>query len=196
MITGAKSAVSHFHQRLYQIGTTRRILTKSSFAALIAFLACGPVRASDAAQPIAASPQATTCATATVWWSELLAPETEHLTEFYAKVMGWNTKIVDAENQSGPARTPDDRYTIFMDGQREIAGLMKANHPDAIYTTVGWFTYMQVPDVKAAAAKALEAGGKILREPTETTEGHMIAVISDPMGNTFGLVTPAKKTPC
>lgn len=197
MMMRVKNTTSQFNKRPSHSGTVRKILAVSAFAAVAALMPLGLAQAANTGEPPAAVPQASTCSrTATVWWSELLAPETDRLTDFYAKVMGWNTKIVDAEDQSEPARTPDDRYTIFMDGQREIAGLMKANHPEAVHTTVGWFTYMQVPDVEAAVAKALEAGGNVLREPTETAEGHIIAVISDPMGNAFGLVTPAQKNPC
>lgn len=204
MMMQVTSTASQIRKHPSQSGTARKMLLASAFVAIAGLVATGPARATNTAEqqpPTAvvtpAVPQTSTCArTATVWWSELLAPETERLTDFYAKVMGWNTKIVDAEDQSEPARTPDDRYTIFTDGQREIAGLMKANHPEAAHTTVGWFTYMQVPDVEAAVAKAVQAGGRVLREPTESAEGHMIAVISDPMGNAFGLVTPANNSRC
>ncbi len=208
MMMRVTTMASQIRKHPSQSGTVRKMLAASAFLAIAGLVATGPARATNtaeqapaaapAAAAAAAAPQSsTTCSrTATVWWSELLAPETERLTDFYAKVMGWNTKIVDAEDQSEPARTPDDRYTIFSDGQREIAGLMKANHPEAVHTTVGWFTYMQVPDVEAAVAKAVQAGGKVLREPTESSEGHIIAVISDPMGNAFGLVTPANNSRC
>lgn len=201
MMMRVTSTASQIRKHSSQSGTVRKMLAASAFVAIAGLVATGPARATNTAEqaPVAATtaPQATTCArTPAVWWSELLAPETEQLTDFYAKVMGWNTKIVDAEDQSEPARTPDDRYTIFTDGVREVAGLMKANHPEAAHTTLGWFTYMQVPDVEAAVAKAVLAGGRVLREPTESSEGHIIAVISDPMGNAFGLVTPANNSRC
>ena len=131
-----------------------------------------------------------------IWWNELLAPETEKLTAFYAKVIGRKTKIVDVEDQRRPARSPQDRYTIFMDGDQEVAGLMRANHPEAIHSRAGWFTYIQVADVEVAAETAQAEGGTILREPTEISDGSNVAVVSDPMGNVFGLVTPPKKGPC
>jgi len=202
MMMRVTSTASQIRKHPSQSGTVRKMLVASAFVAIAGLVAIGPARATNTAeQPPAAAavpaPQAATCSrTASVWWSELLAPETERLTDFYAKVMGWNTKIVDAEDQSEPARTPDDRYTIFTDGVREVAGLMKSNHPEAAHTALGWFTYMQVPDVEAAVAKAVQAGGKLLREPTESAEGHIIAVVSDPMGNAFGLVTPANNSRC
>ena len=131
-----------------------------------------------------------------IWWNELLAPDTDKLTDFYSKVIGWKTKVVDAENQTMPARTPNDRYTVFMDGDQEIAGLMRANHPEAIHAGLGWFTYIQVENVESAVATAQANGGSVLRPIMETDDGNRIAVISDPMGNVFGLVTPAASKGC
>jgi predicted enzyme related to lactoylglutathione lyase len=160
------------------------------------FLTSAPAQSNETAANRPAAETSTCPRAGVVWWSELLAPETERLTEFYAKVMGWNTKIVDAEDQAQPARSPEDRYTVFMDGDHEVAGLMRANHPEAVHSVVGWFTYIQVADVDAAAAKARTAGGTIMRPPVETADGNRIAVISDPMGNVFGLVTPARAGRC
>ena len=198
MMMRVTSTASQIRKHSSQSGTVRKMLAASAFVAIAGLVATGPARATNTAEqaPVAATtaPQATTCArTPAVWWSELLAPETEQLTDFYAKVMGWNTKIVDAEDQSEPARTPDDRYTIFTDGVREVAGLMKANHPVAAHSGLGWFTYIQVEDVDATANKVVANGGTVLRHPVETETGDRIAVISDPMGNVFGIVTPADK---
>lgn len=131
-----------------------------------------------------------------IWWSELLAPETEKLTDFYAKVIGWNVKVVDADDPTRPATTPDNRYTIFLGGDEEVAGLMKANHPLAAHSGVGWLTYIEVDDVEETIEKVIASGGTILREAWETENGDEIAVISDPMGNVFGIVTPAEKSSC
>jgi hypothetical protein len=153
-----------------------------------------PARATEEVAVSEPAVEATACPGAgTIWWSELLAPETDKLTEFYASVVGWTTKVVDVENQAQAPVNPDDRYTIFSNGTSETAGLMKANHPGAVHSGVGWFTYIQVADVDASVAKATAGGGTVLRQPAETQDGHRIAVVSDPMGNVFGLVTPAKK---
>ena len=197
MTEKSKDGISQLGEQPYQNRTMRKKPMTVAFGALsVIALACVLGPASNVS-PARAAPEASTCARGgVVWWNELLAPETEKLTDFYAKVIGWKTKIVDAEDQSQPARTPSDQYTIFMDGDQEVAGLMRANHPEAIHSGVGWFTYIQVADVEAAAAKAQATGGTVLRAPSETADGSLIAVVSDPMGNVFGLVTPAKKAPC
>ena len=172
-----------------RIRTGRKIILRTALAAV-----AGAMLVSMPAQRYAtAGPDSGCSRPGTIWWSELLAPETERLTEFYSKVIGWKAKVVDAEDPSQPPRSPADRYTIFMDGDQEVAGLMRANHPDAIHSGVGWFTYIQVADVEVAAATAKASGGSVLRAPEETPDGHRIAVISDPMGIVFGIITPSKK---
>jgi hypothetical protein len=45
-------------------------------------------------------------------------------------------------------------------------------------------------------AKVKLNGGTILRHPIETADGNRIALVSDPAGTIFGLVTPAAKPEC
>ena len=127
-----------------------------------------------------------------VWWNELLAADTEKLAVFYADVVGWTIKSVDTENTKLPAQTFEDRYILFMNGFQEMGGLMKSSHRDAAHSGAGWFMYIHVSDVDAAVTKVEEKGGKVLRAVVTTGEGDRIAVVSDPLGNVFGLVTPAK----
>jgi predicted enzyme related to lactoylglutathione lyase len=171
----------------------RKTVLRIALAAVAGVALAGILPQRNHAAPLNSPPDTGCTRAGAIWWNELLAPETERLTEFYAKVIGWITRVVDAEDETQPARTPADRYTVFMDGDQEVAGLMRANHPEAIHSGVGWFTYIQVADVDVAAATAKAIGGTVLRSPMETPEGHRIAVVSDPMGIVFGLVTPAKK---
>ena len=183
----------------YKSVTAARPLLRTSFSKFAiagvtaVLLATAPAQADQTTTTLTPSGPATCDGVGTIWFSELLAPETDRLTEFYAKVMGWTTRIVDAEDQRQPPTSAEDRYTIFLNDDEDVAGLMRANHPVAIHSGTGWFTYIQVADVHATSAMAQANGGTILRAPLETPEGHWIALISDPMGNKFGLVTPNKK---
>lgn len=183
--------------RSFRSGTPWNRVSRLAASAIVGLiLSCTTVGADEAAVTQAAPEPAVCSGAGFVWWNELLAPETEKLTDFYAKVIGWSAKIVDAEDQSRPPATPNDQYTIFMMGDQEVAGLMKANHPVAIHSSVGWFTYIQVADVELAVTAAQTNGGTILRHPIENPDGSRFAVVSDPMGNVFGLVTPKKKGTC
>jgi predicted enzyme related to lactoylglutathione lyase len=198
MTEQANSKVSRPGQRSSHIRTAQAGATAVALAVMAGLTLAGAVWAQVKDEPAAGSSPETACGRAgAVWWNELLAPETEKLGEFYAKVIGWNTKVVDVEDQSQPPRTPNDRYVVFMDGgDQEVAGLMSANHPEAIHSRAGWFTYIQVANVDLAAAIAQATGGTVVRQPADTSDGNRVAVISDPAGNAFGIVTPAKKGPC
>ena len=51
-----------------------------------------------------------------------------------------------------------------------------------------WLYYFNVEAVDAAAARAAEAGGQVLREPTEVPGGQWIVHCTDPQGALFAMV--------
>ena len=171
-----------------------RSLAGMKFMILLSVLAFVPVQnAGSQETPETATPARLACSRpGQVWWNELLTSDTDKLAAFYADVIGWTTKVVDPENTKLPARTVEDRYVLFGDGSQEAAGLIKSGHRAAAHSGAGWFMYIQVSDVDAALTKVEEKGGKVLRSPITTGEGDRIAVVSDPLGNAFGLVTPSK----
>lgn len=199
MSNSFSNVASHIGAPVFRNRLDRRIGTVTSLAvtALACFMFSGsPVQAAEQATDSTPAQQQTCSNAGTIWWSELLAPETEKLTDFYAKVIGWNVKVVDADDQTRPATAPDNRYTIFLGGDEEVAGLMKANHPVAAHPGLGWLTYIEVDDVEETIEKVIASGGTVLREAWETENGDEIAVINDPMGNVFGIVTPAERPTC
>jgi len=161
-------------------------------------IACLPATASEIARP---KPTPLTSAVACagigfVWWNELISEDTNRLGGFYSKVVGWKTKIVDVEEQRAPASTPDDQYTVFVKGKRDSTGLMDIEHPNAANAQPGWFVYIQVADTDAAARAAADNGGSVLYPPKTLADGNRIAVVKDPQGNVFGVVTPKDARNC
>lgn len=158
-------------------------------------LASGTVQADEAKARPAATPA--TCANVgQVWWNELLAPDTDQLSDFYSKVFGWSKSVVDVELQRPPATSPEDKYYLFKRGDQDVAGLMRFRHPDAPSKSVGWFVYIQVANVQNAVAAVEANGGNVMYAPALNPDGNEIAVVRDPMGNVFGLVTPASAKNC
>ena len=110
MTETTNSELSHNGQRSFQNRTVRSSTFRIAFAAFAGFTLAGALAQANDVAATRVSTEPSACPRAgVVWWNELLAPETERLTEFYAKVIGWNTKVVDVENQTQPARTPNDR---------------------------------------------------------------------------------------
>jgi hypothetical protein len=52
----------------------------------------------------------------------------------------------------------------------------------------GWLLFVRVADVKAAAAKAISLGGRVLVAPSDAPTDYWRAVIADPTGAVIGLV--------
>jgi predicted enzyme related to lactoylglutathione lyase len=144
----------------------------------------------EAAKP--AVPATPTCSPqGQVWWNELLTRDVDRLANFYADVVGWTIASRDPGNTKLPARNSEDRYVMFTDGSQEVAGLINSGNRDAVPGGLGWFVYIQVPDVDAAVSRVQEKGGSVLRPAVTTGEGDRLAIVGDPVGNVFGLVTPA-----
>jgi predicted enzyme related to lactoylglutathione lyase len=120
--------------------------------------------------------------TPTFIWYELMTSDPDAAEAFYRAVVGWNT---------ADAGQPGMRYTILSAGDRGMGGLMAipaeaasaGAHP-------GWLGYVGVPDTDEAAKRIVEAGGAIHRSPDDIPNVGRFAVVADPGGALFMLLTP------
>ena len=111
-------------------------------------------------------------------WYELITADPDAAQAFYEEVVGWsavpfaNDTLVDAGG-----------YTVFNapDGEG-VAGLMKAPEPGP---RPGWYGYIGVDDVDAAADKIAAAGGAVHMPPTTMEGVGRMAMVADPQGVTF-----------
>jgi predicted enzyme related to lactoylglutathione lyase len=157
-----------------------------STAALVAAAASTGV----ASGPAAAEAAGTNSDVGAVWWSELQAADPARARAFYAGVMGWTPKIVALADQSRTPEAGEKEYTVFNAGDREVAGAAQAEAAPGQTPASFWLTYIQVANVDAAVAKAVELGGKLLEPPADVPNTGRIAIIEDPEGVHVGLITP------
>jgi len=115
-------------------------------------------------------------------WYELMTSDPEAAEAFYRAVVGWN--LADSGQ-------PGMRYTILSAGDRGMGGLM-ALSDEACEAGVGpgWLGYVGVPDTDGAAKRIAEAGGAIRRGPDDIPNVGRFAMVADPGGATFMLLTP------
>jgi predicted enzyme related to lactoylglutathione lyase len=115
-------------------------------------------------------------------WYELLTTDQEAAEAFYKAVVGWN--MADAGQ-------PGMRYTILSAGDRGMGGLMElpAEAREA-GGKPGWIGYIGVADTDAMAADIASAGGTIHRPPDDIPDVGRFAVVADPGGAVFALLTP------
>jgi len=62
--------------------------------------------------------------------------------------------------------------------------------PPEVTAPSHWLSYFVVPDVDRAHSQATALGAKTMVPPTDVGDGLRIAVLADPQGATFGLMTP------
>ena len=169
-----------------QILSKPRIAVIALFSAVYAALFALPANAQ--------SPPSTAQAdNGSIWWNELVSANPERSRAFYAGVIGWTPKIVAAEDNSRPPAAGENEYTLFMQNGTETAGLAKYDGKEPTDPKPGWLTYIQVANVDDAVVEALKKGGKVLKAPTDANNVGRLAIVADPDGNAFGLVTPLSK---
>jgi hypothetical protein len=111
-------------------------------------------------------------------WSSLLAHDPARSAAFYQKVFGY--EVFDLPEDDGA------EHVIFSsdDYARASANAMPSGsrrHPH-------WLNFVRVADARAAAAKAVALGGRILVEPHTDRHGGQAAVVADPAGAPIGLM--------
>jgi predicted enzyme related to lactoylglutathione lyase len=114
-------------------------------------------------------------------WTEQETPDTKASSSFYAAVF---------ERPVEPMGVPDFDYsTIQVDGQ-PVAGIWGMPERD----TARWVTYFAVDDTDAAVRVAAEKGGTVERAAQDSPYGRF-ALLKDPFGATFSVLTMAENPP-
>ncbi len=111
-------------------------------------------------------------------WAQLFASNPAAEGRFYGSVTGWEVLP--------NARSGQPEAFVFASGgySRGRVGPL-APTPGS---RPGWLLFVRVTDVKAAAAKAVELGGRVLVAPSDTPTAYWRAVVADPTGAVIGLV--------
>jgi predicted enzyme related to lactoylglutathione lyase len=114
-------------------------------------------------------------------WAEVNARGVEAVVPFYEQVFGWTPKTTGSADQP---------YTEFQVAGDSIAGAAEMNPMVPAEVPSYWLVYFTVNDVDASFRTALDAGARELVAPMDFPGGRM-AILSDPQGASFGLLTMA-----
>jgi len=123
-------------------------------------------------------------------WYELMTSDPDAASRFYDGVVGWKIGA-NMMSESGM----DYRMIERSDGSGQpdgYAGGVLALDDEMIGggAKPGWFGYIYVPDVDAEIASIVAEGGKV-HVPAVTMEGvGRMAMVTDPLGAAFYLMTP------
>jgi predicted enzyme related to lactoylglutathione lyase len=116
--------------------------------------------------------------TGAICWNELMTPDIKAAGNFYRQVFDWSSDVVDTSE--------DSSYTMFKAGTLMIAGMM-ARPARLANVPPNWLTYFGTDDVDATAAKAGQAGGKVMQPPMDIPNVGRFAVCLDGQGAAFAL---------
>ena len=119
-----------------------------------------------------------------VAWIEIPATDLDKGIAFYSRVFDYCLTVNDA----GPNPIADIHIADMNGG---VSGHLYPGKT-AIHPGTGPTIHLNVPDtLEAAAARVVEAGGKLVSDPIAIPPGRF-QYITDPDGNSIGLFEPAK----
>lgn len=114
-------------------------------------------------------------------WSELNTGDPDAAARFYSAVLGITRTPMEGE---------EGYFALDVDG-RTVAGMQGLDKmPPG--TPSHWLTYFAVDDTDRALDALVRAGGRVLRPAFDMTAGRM-AVVQDPQGGKFAVITPAPR---
>lgn len=115
-------------------------------------------------------------------WYELMTSDQDAAIDFYTKVVGWTAS--DAEQ-------PDMRYTILSAAGRGVGGIFElTDEMREGGARPGWLGYIHAADTDSKAKEIEAAGGRILMQPGDIPNVGRFALVADPAGAVFYLLTP------
>lgn len=117
-------------------------------------------------------------------WTELMTPDTDQASDFYASVFGWVRKLWPMPDGSN--------YYLFHGGEAPAGGMM-AITPAMSAVRPAWVSYFHVAGCDATVARCRELGGQVSLPPEEVPEVGRFAILVDPAGAHFGIMQPAKR---
>ncbi len=121
-------------------------------------------------------------------WYELMTPDPKAGQAFYTKLFGWGLQDFDSAGH--------ESYVMWTRNNKPFGGVMGL--PDEarkMGAPPHWLAYIDVTNVDSAVASATKLGAKVYVQPTDIPGGGRFAVLADPQGAVFGVVSSAQPTP-
>lgn len=112
-------------------------------------------------------------------WFEHLSADVPRAARFYSDLFSWSQR----DHGEG------DRIHLERDGA-PVAALRSSALPSGRLSPQ-WLTFFQTDDCEASCQKAVAQHGSVIAPPAAAPPSRRMAVVSDPQGAAFGLVTPS-----
>jgi uncharacterized protein len=116
-------------------------------------------------------------------WYELMTPDPDGAKPFYEAVVGWNI-------QTGHGSDNDYGFIACADGGMAGGLFRLAPEMTSGGAVAAWIGYIGVDDVDASISSIEAAGGKTLMPANDVEMAGRIAMVADPGGAPFYIMTP------
>jgi len=110
-------------------------------------------------------------------WVDLITDDVKTVKSFYADIFAWEYEEIGGG------------YTLIKHHGNPIGGIIYSKRVKEDIRETGWLSYLSVQDVDHAANYIRESGGIIVREPWDFDDRGRMAVVKDPQGSVFILLT-------
>ncbi len=111
-------------------------------------------------------------------WNELMTPDPEAASRFYAAMFGWSVKSMDMGSGA---------YHVASLGEAMVGGIM-GPPPGSEGQPPAWGCYVTVANTEEAMAKCSSLGGKVLVPAMDVPGVGRMAVLQDPQGAVFSVM--------
>ncbi|MCF6442207.1 VOC family protein [Pseudoalteromonas luteoviolacea] len=115
------------------------------------------------------------------YWYELASQNSAKSEAFYCNLLGWQADHQAMENMD---------YVVFSHQGKPVAGMLEMTE-EWQGLPPHWMLYFAVLDCDKFAEKATSLGGEVCVPPTDIPQVGRFAVITDPQGAVFSIMTSA-----
>jgi uncharacterized protein len=119
--------------------------------------------------------------TGAVLWNELNTRDPGAAKAFYGDVFGWGFE--ERQFETGT-------YNSIKVGDTTVGGMIDITGRAPEEVPAHWLVYFAVEDTDATVAKATDSGGGVALEPFDISGVGRIAILKDPFGAAFAVMTP------
>lgn len=118
-------------------------------------------------------------------WNELATSDVGSVTGFYGDLLGWEAKAWPMPGGG--------TYWVWRRNETDLAGAFQMEGPQFEGKSPQWVVYITVDDCDAACEKVGALGGKVMQPPFDVPEVGRVAMVADPTGAVFGIMTPVAR---
>ncbi|MBA5630201.1 VOC family protein [Moheibacter lacus] len=118
----------------------------------------------------------------TIAWHDYTSNHADEMKEFYENVFNWTSDGI-------PMKDGEEEYEDFVmkTAEGNVVGGICNHRGKNTGIPAQWMVYITVENPQETAEKAVQLGGKIIKEYHDKEGNLMYAMIEDPIGTVFGI---------